>query len=94
MGCVENAEQDQSGKCSQDDRRGSVAIQSDCRAAAGGKTMKELLIEARSSGKSGDVRTLAEHLMEKAFAFYEDPENEKAFQEWKREKDERERKQA
>ena len=56
--------------------------------------MKELLIEARSSGKSGDVRPLAEHLMERAFAFYADPENEKAFQEWKREKQERERKQA
>ena len=56
--------------------------------------MKELLIEARRSEKRGDVRPLAEHLMERAFAFYADPENEKAFQEWKREKAERERKQA
>ena len=56
--------------------------------------MKEFLIEAQRSDRRGDVRPLAEHLMEKAFAFYADPENEKAFQEWKREKDERERKQA
>ena len=54
--------------------------------------MNEMLIDARRSEKHGDVRPLAEHLMERAFAFYEDPENEKAYQEWKRERDQQRKK--
>lgn len=56
--------------------------------------MKEMLIEARRSDRRGDVRPLAEHLMERAFAFYADPENEKAFLEWKKQRDEAKRKDA
>ena len=56
--------------------------------------MKELLIDGRRSEKQGDIRPLAEHLMGKAFAFYEDPEKEKAFQEWKKQQEEAGRKNA
>ena len=35
--------------------------------------------------KRGDARPLARHLAEKCKAFYEDEENERSFQEWKRE---------
>ena len=34
-----------------------------------------------------DLRPLARHLMDRCMKFYEDPENEKAFLEWKKERE-------
>ena len=47
-----------------------------------------MIIEGYMKAKRGDPRPLAEHLLSKALKFYEDPENEKAFQEWKKKRDE------
>lgn len=43
-------------------------------------------IEAEKGTETIDRGPLAEHLLGACFAFYEDPENEKAFQEWMRER--------
>ena len=45
--------------------------------------MTEIRITARASGKKPDYRKTAAALLERCRAFYQDPENEKAFQEWK-----------
>ena len=45
--------------------------------------MTEMTITARASGKKPDYRKTAAALLERCRAFYQDPENEKAFQEWK-----------
>lgn len=45
--------------------------------------MNEIRIEAAMSRTKPDLRPLARHFMERILAFYEDPENEREFQEWK-----------
>ena len=45
--------------------------------------MTEMTITARSSGKKPDCRKTAAALLERCRAFYQDPENEKEYQEWK-----------
>ena len=44
---------------------------------------EELRITARSSGKKPNYKKTAAALLERCRAFYQDPENEKAYQEWK-----------
>ena len=39
-------------------------------------------IEAVQVAEKPDYMPLARHMMTRAFEFYEDPENEKRFQEW------------
>ncbi len=46
--------------------------------------MEEMRIEVVVVDQKPDYMPLARHLMRKALAFYEDPENEKAFHEWKK----------
>ena len=43
----------------------------------------ELRVTVRSSGKEPDFQKTAAALLERCRQFYQDPENEKAFQEWK-----------
>ena len=45
--------------------------------------MTELRITARTSGKKPDYRKTAAALLERCREFYQDPENERAYQEWK-----------
>ena len=45
--------------------------------------MNDMRIEVEIGRERGDIEPLAMQLMDSAFKFYEDPENEKAFQEWK-----------
>ena len=45
--------------------------------------MTEIRITARASGKKPDYRKTAAALLERCRAFYQDPENERAYQEWK-----------
>ena len=45
--------------------------------------MTEMTIAARVSGKEPDYRKTAAALLERCRAFYQDPENERAYQEWK-----------
>ena len=45
--------------------------------------MTEIRITARTSGKKPDYRKTAAALLERCRAFYQDPENERAYQEWK-----------
>ena len=52
----------------------------------GDASMTELTITARNSGKKPDSRKTAAELLERCRAFYQDPENEKAFQEWMKER--------
>ena len=40
-------------------------------------------IEGYRSGEAPDLMMLARHLLPKAREFYQDPENERKFQEWK-----------
>jgi len=49
--------------------------------------MTELTITARSSGKKPNYGKAAAALLELCREFYQDPENEKAFQEWKAKRD-------
>ena len=49
--------------------------------------MTKMTITARSSGKKPDYSKTAAALLEKCRAFYQDPENEAAYQEWKARKD-------
>lgn len=48
--------------------------------------MNDMRIEVEIGREPGDIEPLAMQLMDSAFKFYEDPENEKAFQEWKKER--------
>jgi hypothetical protein len=43
-------------------------------------------ITAQSSGKKPDYRKTAAALLERCRAFYQDPENEAAYQEWKKQR--------
>lgn len=53
---------------------------------------KGMRIEAYRSGEQPDYMQLARRLLPKIRAFYQDPENEKAFQEWKAEREKKEAK--
>jgi hypothetical protein len=48
--------------------------------------MTELRITARSSGKKPDYTKTAAALLERCRAFYQDPENEREYQEWKKQR--------
>ena len=48
---------------------------------------EELRITARSSGKKPNYKKTAAALLERCRAFYQDPENERAYQEWKANRD-------
>lgn len=43
---------------------------------------QDMRIEVVYVKQNPDYGPLARHLLEKAIAFYQDPENEKAFQKW------------
>ena len=43
----------------------------------------EMRITARPSGKKADARKMAPELLEWCREFYQDPENEREYQEWK-----------
>ena len=45
--------------------------------------MTDLRITARASGKKPDYKKTAAALLERCRAFYQDPENEREFREWK-----------
>ena len=45
--------------------------------------MTDLRITARASGKNPDYKKTAAALLERCRAFYQDPENEREYQEWK-----------
>ena len=45
--------------------------------------MTEMRITARSSGKKPEYRKTAAALLERCRTFYQDPENERAYREWK-----------
>ena len=47
----------------------------------------EMRITARASGKQPEYQKTAAALLERCRAFYQDPENERAYQEWKAGKD-------
>ena len=48
--------------------------------------MTEIRISARESGKAPNYNRTAAALLERCREFYQDPENEKAYQEWKKER--------
>lgn len=50
-----------------------------------------LRIEGYMCKKEPDRRPLVQYWTEKCIRFYEDPENERAYQEWKKERDEKRR---
>ena len=45
--------------------------------------MTEMRITARASGRKPDYKKTAAALLERCRAFYQDPENEREYQEWK-----------
>ena len=45
--------------------------------------MTEMRVTGRPSGKKPNYKKTAAALLERCREFYQDPENEKAFQEWK-----------
>ena len=45
--------------------------------------MTEMTITARASGRKPDYKKTAAALLERCRAFYQDPENEREYQEWK-----------
>ena len=49
--------------------------------------MTELRITARPSGKKPNYKKTAAALLERCRAFYQDPENEREYQEWKANRD-------
>ena len=56
--------------------------------------MTERRITARSSGKKPDYTKTAAALLERCRAFYQDPENEREYQEWKARKNQKSEKAA
>ena len=50
-------------------------------------TQTELTITARASGKKPNYKKTAAALLERCRAFYQDPENEREYQEWKAKRD-------
>ena len=51
--------------------------------------MTEMRVTGRPSGKKPNYKKTAAALLERCREFYQDPENEKAFQEWKARKEEK-----
>ena len=49
--------------------------------------MTEMRITARASGRKPEYKKTAAALLERCRAFYQDPENEKEYQEWKAKRD-------
>lgn len=49
--------------------------------------MEQMRIETATAGTQGNVVPLAQHLMDGAFSFFRDPEGEKEYQEWKRQRE-------
>ena len=49
--------------------------------------MTDLRITARASGKKPDYRKTAVQMLARCREFYQDPENERAYQEWKARKE-------
>lgn len=49
--------------------------------------MDGMKIESFMLPERGDVRPLAEHILQRALAWFEDPEHEREYQEWKKERD-------
>lgn len=49
--------------------------------------MTEMRVTVRESGKEPNFKKTAAELLQRCREFYQDPENEKAFQEWKAQKD-------
>lgn len=45
--------------------------------------MTELTVTARGSGKAPNYKKTAAELLQRCREFYQDPENERAYQEWK-----------
>lgn len=56
--------------------------------------MTELQMTVRNSGQKPKYDVAAAELLERCREFYQDPENEKAFQEWKAGKDRKDEKAA
>ena len=54
-----------------------------------GRNMKEMTISAVRCREKPKYSTSAKQLLEKARAFYQDPENEKAFLDWMKERGEK-----
>ena len=52
-----------------------------------GNDINGLRVTARSSGKSPNYKKTAAALLARCREFYQDPENERAYQEWKARKD-------
>lgn len=55
---------------------------------------EELRITARSSGKKPNYKKTAVQMLARCREFYQDPENERAYQEWKARKEEKHEKAA
>lgn len=49
--------------------------------------MEELTATVRDSGKVPNFRKTAAELLQRCREFYQDPENERAYQEWKAKRD-------
>ena len=49
--------------------------------------MADMAIEVVYSGEKPDYMPLARHLLDRIAEFYADPENERGFQEWKKQRD-------
>lgn len=54
-----------------------------------GKTLIGFSVSVTVSGKKPDFRKTAAELLRLCREFYQNPENERAFQEWKREREEK-----
>ena len=50
-------------------------------------TTQEIQVTARESGKAPDYTKTAARLLKRCREFYQDPENVKAFEEWKAKRD-------
>ena len=49
--------------------------------------MNQMTVEVEYIREEPDFKPLARYLLDQAFDFFKDPENERAFQEWKRERE-------
>jgi hypothetical protein len=56
--------------------------------------MTELTATVRESGKAPNFKKTAAELLQRCREFYQDPENERAYQEWKARKEEKHEKAA
>ena len=53
----------------------------------GDNGMTDMRVTVRESGKKPNYKKTAAALLERCRVFYQDPENERAYQEWKAQKD-------